>query len=459
MTYTKQSDFIHHILYNEEYINNISHILYDESTLNEYLSKKVHPNYRSFTLSNIISKEASIELLKTIVVNNKSSISLKKLLTFYNASISVISYIYKESKFDKAISISQKTIINTFGSNFKDILILLKIANITTCYEFYCYRSTKEKNCCKQYKLNYKHINLEELINITIENQLKSTNNVTNAEVSDMKVFSDIKSYTKEQNLKNDENDLLNIKNINRIKAIECSKVSYNETDDILTRSKAINKSYHNICLIEKLLSHETWDNHSSTSDCNRLYNSLTNLPKIFRGCFFERTAEIDLSAAHLTELLLLNKNSKAIELVKNNKVYEFFAEKCDCSRKEIKTLIMYILYGSRSFDYNLSNNEYTLLNTLKKVFIEEFPEEYLLLHDTIKSKSKNKSAIYFQNKEFAFMSKVKTQLLDENIRHILIHDAFIISEDNAIRVKEIMESEFELKYGFKISMDIKLIN
>jgi len=193
----------------------------------------------------------------------------------------------------------------------------------------------------------------------------------------------------------------------------------------------------------------------------NRLHTNLTVLPTPFRQFLTidgKSLWQSDLANSQPVFLYTMLNSLNIIpeyellkyrDVVASGKFYEFMAEKAnfkdlDLNDYENRSKFKKTIFGGVLFDKNRSS-----LSRWEKLFKLEFPKIFEFIRD-FKKKDYNSLAIALQKEESGFIFSVVEKVDRQLNSPILttIHDCIISDEYHIDYIKEIMESEFNLRYG-----------
>lgn len=231
--------------------------------------------------------------------------------------------------------------------------------------------------------------------------------------------------------------EALKYADINGVSLIQDKDKLYlmNETDFLYQKERFI-KLYWSAS-IENLKSEDTIS-VSRDRKTKRLHTNFTTMPnELFQViCNKNRLVEFDLRNAQPTLLtnLLINKEFDTTDfkvfkaLTISGKLYEYFAEEFNLTRKEAKAIMFPVLFSSHKFTQC----------TYKKKFEEHFPSVANWINNFKKDFGKSSLAIKLQGLESnLFIDQIYKPLIDKGILIFTKHDSIACFYDD----KDIVES------------------
>lgn len=411
-------------------------------------------------LDTILELHPEFKHLKTIVldifynhINDQNYVRDSSYINYFNSIYNTIILVYT-----KCNAVVEKT-IDKYG-NEKKIYHYASISND----EFYCIDTSRKAlkflksegiiysdeiyiigEKCKGYKLdtsifdfdNIKTLKtniisnkITDLININ-KNMDKYINNKTlNTIIENLNGFSE---YTKNK-IKTCNTDLIRIFDVEKA----CNIIQNNSELDELEKLGYLQ-------ILERMLKHNYWVSNNNTC---RLYSVFNSLPKILRACFIDFT-ESDISNSQPLAIsgMYDNKNISYLNACETGQFYEILAEKTNLTREQVKELTPHIYNGTNKKAYKFIDgkyDQYKNLNSVKKAFIELWPDVYDFINTEVKTNNRSTASIKYQSLESKVMIyNVYPKLLELGITCFTIHDSIATNKIHKDIVTKIIDEEW----------------
>lgn len=338
------------------------------------------------------------------------------------------------------------------SKSIKEAMDFLKSNQILDCDNIY----SKEKGKAFGYKINdnyFSKLIQVKITKITLTKRIYSNVNKEKNRVNDKyKVY---KSFFL-GNFKINYSKALNYINSNLNSSL-CGRIS---AQDIV---KSINKYNHQLMSISAINDGDLFFRHNKTN--GRIDTNLTNLKSELKQFIsIGGLVQLDIvnSQPYLLSLylnsslcgrILSDDYSKYQAWTKKGVFYENFIKEYFnkkqrvLTREEVKDIMFCIFYSK--------NNSY---RKEKEVFKSIFPSIYVAIENEKKQKH-NQLAIKMQQLESEICIDIICQELDkEGIKYFTIHDAWLVDRFDEIKVKSIIEKEFEKKYKSKPTIKVENI-
>lgn len=185
----------------------------------------------------------------------------------------------------------------------------------------------------------------------------------------------------------------------------------------------------------------------STDNKTGRVFTNYTNMKKEFRSFLRDRENKklVELDIRNSQPLFLASlynqhsntSNSFYSKLCQDGILYDYLEKKIGDSRENVKKQFLTILFAPSHWK-----------NKIKSVFESDFPE-VLRFSNSIKENGNNKLALELQSCESNLvLSTTGSQLIQENIPFISIHDSLMICKSQSEYVRNLMTNNFQRLYN-----------
>jgi len=315
--------------------------------------------------------------------------------------------------------------------------------------------------CDGKYKLGQKSLGYRINYNLVPKKGIKAYDNKYYTKTINM--------IEKDQNLKLDYNTKLIIDYTKMM--FNNGKIGFGDNVSIVNKivSKYRNESYDRYwsqkVLVDKILSGDI----TTVADKQgaRIYTNYSNLSKDIRKYLLingEGKVCIDISNSQLQTLCLTLMNSfdvkdkKFYNLVFDGKIYEYFVNKTNISRDNIKRDMLNWLYAE-----NYVSKSKDGIKHIEAIMKYDFKEIYDIINDIKDCKNGgSKLAKQMQLKESSVIKSIQVKLLKNGVDVISLHDSFYLPKSTKSNILDFIEREL-IKAGYtsvkrEYDKDIKVI-
>ncbi len=193
----------------------------------------------------------------------------------------------------------------------------------------------------------------------------------------------------------------------------------------------------------------------STDSNTGRVFTNYTNLKREFRKFIHhasgERLVELDIKNSQPLFLASLynqfshSSNSLYSNLCEQGIIYDYMQAKIGGSRDKVKTGFLTVLFSPKHWD-----------SKVKRVFQSDFPE-LLDYANHVKENRSNELALALQKCEADIvLNTVGSQLLQENISFLSVHDSLIVTQSQSEYVKNLMARKISEQYNINPIITMK---